>query len=142
MRKIQIAVVLAGLLSVTGAPAQQSAGSPAGKGKCWVATLKGTYGFYRTGVNVDGPLEAVGVAFYDGQGNSHSRQTINRNGELEFDVELTGTYEVDADCGVIGYHDGDEAYRGAVVDDGKTLYFISENNGAVIRGLATRTQSK
>src|SRR5258707_13148701 len=42
---------------------------------CSVATLNGTYGFYRTGTVPAGPLAAVGIATYDGNGNSTARQT-------------------------------------------------------------------
>jgi len=42
---------------------------------CSVATFNGTYGFYRTGTVPAGPLAAVGIATYDGHGNSTARQT-------------------------------------------------------------------
>ncbi len=42
---------------------------------CSVATFNGTYGFYRTGTVPAGPLAAVGIATYDGNGNSTARQT-------------------------------------------------------------------
>src|SRR5258706_14721731 len=42
---------------------------------CSVATLNGTFGFYRTGTTSVGPLAGVGLATYDGNGNSTARQT-------------------------------------------------------------------
>jgi hypothetical protein len=45
---------------------------------CSVATLQGAYGFYRTGTTPVGPLAAVGIATFDGQGNTSARQTITR----------------------------------------------------------------
>ncbi len=50
---------------------------------CSVATLNGTYGFYRTGTVPAGPLAAVGIATYDGNGNSTARQTTQPRVETE-----------------------------------------------------------
>ena len=48
---------------------------------CSTKTLQGFYGFYRSGTTTStGPLTAVGIGFYDGNGNVTATQTISRNG--------------------------------------------------------------
>ena len=47
---------------------------------CSTKTLHGSYGFYRSGTTTStGPLTAVGIGFYDGNGNVTATQTISRN---------------------------------------------------------------
>ncbi|HXN21135.1 MAG TPA: hypothetical protein VOA41_00155 [Candidatus Dormibacteraeota bacterium] len=98
---------------------------------CSNATLKGTYGFYRTGTTGVGPLAAVGLETFDGTGaHSPARQTIRRNGvtvrDLFADPALDGPYEVDPDCaGRFLNFDGSVAGHFVVVDGGKEIFGIS-----------------
>src|SRR2546426_12482639 len=65
---------------------------------CSTKTLHGFYGLYRSGTTSTGPLTAVGIVFYDGNGNNTATQTISRNGVFTLDQTTLGQYEVDADC--------------------------------------------
>src|SRR5678815_5174262 len=65
---------------------------------CSNKTLKGSYGFYRTGNTTvgmnPGPLAAVGILFFDGEGNWIVTQKIIRNGDITLpDSTFSGTYE-------------------------------------------------
>ena len=51
-------------------------------------TLKGSYGFYRNGTTSTGPLAALGILFFDGNGNVSGSQSISRNGVFTFDVPI------------------------------------------------------
>ena len=93
---------------------------------CSVATLQGAYGFYRTGTTPVGPLAAVGIATFDGQGNTSARQTIRKNGvttsDLFADPPLLGLYQVDADCaGRFLTPDGSVFALIVIADGGKEL---------------------
>jgi len=109
---------------------------------CSNKTLKGSYGFYRTG-NASmgmnpGPLTAVGILFLDGEGNAFARQSISRNGDFRFDVEFPSTYEVAEDCTGKGFNNGVEFTRMVIVDGGKEFYMLSETAGNAIYGVAKK----
>jgi hypothetical protein len=65
---------------------------------CTNATVKGTYGFQREGRTSNGPLTAVGIAMFDGQGNSVAQQTISRAGTFEDVTNQIATYNINPDC--------------------------------------------
>jgi hypothetical protein len=65
---------------------------------CTNATVKGTYGFQREGRTSNGPLTAVGIAVFDGQGSSVAQQTISRAGTFEEVTNQTATYNINPDC--------------------------------------------
>jgi hypothetical protein len=110
----------------------------AGK-RCSTATLKGSYGFYRTGTSAAGPLAAVGILFFDGKGNSTATQNISRNGVFDFDLTFPGLYEVDEDCTGKGFTtDGVEFVRLVIVDGGKGFYMLSESPGNAVYGVGTK----
>ena len=108
---------------------------------CSNASVKGTYGFYRTGTSSDGPLAAVGLITFDGAGaHSPARQTIRRNGvtvrDLFADPALDGPYEVDPDCaGKLLNVDGSVAGHFVVVDRGKEIFNISLRAGNSVIGV-------
>ena len=54
---------------------------------CSEKTLKGSYGFYRNGTTSTGPLAALGILFFDGNGTVSGSQNISRNGVFTFDVQ-------------------------------------------------------
>lgn len=76
---------------------------------CSLATLKGSWGFYRTGINVFGPYASVGIMFCDGNGNCKRRQAAQFNGAFERN-SLSFRYQVAADCTgkFLGEGDGGE----------------------------------
>ena len=105
---------------------------------CTNNTIKGTYGFYRTGPGPNGPVTAVGHITYDGHGNLTLIQDVVRDGEPSLDETGSGTYQVDPDCRAHGYNeDGVEISRSIVTQDGDTYYFISLT-GSNVYGVATR----
>ncbi len=108
--------------------------------RCSVASLKGSYGFYRTGTTAAGPLAAIGLATFDGNGNATVTQSISRNGEIEFDVEFPFLYEVSRDCTGKGFTtDHVETARMVVVDGGDGYYIFSESPGNSVFGVGTKT---
>src|SRR5467141_171544 len=107
---------------------------------CSVATLNGAYGFYRTGTVPAGPLVAVGIATYDGNGNSTARQTGRRNGVTGADLFTTpaspSTYEIDPDCACRQINpDGSVFAHFAVVDGGKEFFFLSLTDANTVYGV-------
>ena len=46
---------------------------------CSNKTLNGSYGFYRNGTTSTGPLAALGILFFDGNGSVSGSQNISRN---------------------------------------------------------------
>ena len=109
---------------------------------CTNMTVKGTYGFYRTGPGPAGQVSAIGWVTYDGHGHLNLVQDVVRGGEVSLDETATGTYQVDADCRAHGYNeDGDEISRAIIVDDGNSLYFISVT-GNNVYGVSTRIRGR
>jgi hypothetical protein len=111
---------------------------------CSNATLNGSYGFYRTGTiplpdGSRGSLAAVGILFFDGNGNSTATQSISRNGVFTFDVVGSGPYEVAEDCTGKGFTDsGVELFRFVIVDGGEGLYALSETSGNAVYEVVRR----
>lgn len=116
--------------------AQESVLNPA----CSLTTLKGTYGFFRTGTVPAGPLAAVGVATFDGNGSSTARQTIRKSGittsDLFADPPLVSLYQVDRDCtGEFLTPDGSVFAHIVIVDAGKELFGISLSDENTVTGV-------
>ena len=111
---------------------------------CSNATLNGSYGFYRTGTiplpdGSRGSLAAVGIQFFDGNGNMTATQSISRNGVFTFDVVGTGPYEVAEDCTGKGFSEsGVELFRFVIVDRGEGLYGLSETSGNAVYEVVRR----
>ncbi len=107
---------------------------------CSVASLKGAYGFFRTGTVPAGPLAAVGIITFDGAGNWTGRQTIRRNGvtvsDLFTDRPAVGLYEVFPDCtGKFLDLNGNVFAHVVVVDGGKELFGMSLSTGNSVYGV-------
>jgi hypothetical protein len=133
-------VIAAGLLLLA-SPLAQAADK--GDRPCSVATLKGTFGIYRTGT-IDfgaGGLAAVGILSFDGKGNGTVLQNISRNGDYYFDVDGTFNFEVNADCTGTFLSNGEEFSRMVVIDDGKGFYIFSESEGNAVHGVGTKIHS-
>jgi hypothetical protein len=116
---------------------------------CSVASVKGAYGFFRTGMVPVGPLAAVGIAMFDGSGTASARQTIRKNGvttsDLFTDPPLVGPYEVDSDCA--GRMLTDAVTRTVfahfvVVDGGKELFIISLTDANTVYGVMKKIRSE
>lgn len=112
-------------------------------GTCSNATLKGSWGYYRTGTNfnveVAGPYAGVGILFADGNGNAKRRQTVSFNGSYEKNT-ASFLYEVKSDCtGRLLTNNGNEFAWFVMVDGGKEFYMISKNN-QTIYGVGKRIQ--
>lgn len=113
---------------------------------CSVATLKGAYGFFRTGTTSAGPLAAVGIATFDGAGTATARQTIRKNGvtteDLFKDPAIQGPYEVDPDCtGRFLDGAGNVFAHFVVVDDGREIIGMSLSSGNSVYGIWKRIHS-
>jgi hypothetical protein len=108
---------------------------------CSTKTLHGSYGFYRSGTTSTCPLTAVGIVFYDGNGNNTATQTISRNGVFTLDQTTVGQYEVDADCTGRGFLNGVQISRTVIVDGGNEFYLLSMVAGNAVFGVAKKIHS-
>lgn len=109
---------------------------------CSTKTLHGSYGFYRSGTTTStGPLTAVGIVFYDGNGNNTATQTISRNGVFTIDQTTVGQYEVDANCTGRGFQNGVQISRTVIVDGGNEVYLLSMVAGNTVFGVAKKIHS-
>ena len=100
---------------------------------CSEKTLRGSYGFYRTGTTPMGPLVAVGFIFWDGNGNFTATQKTVRDGDTTRpEGTFSGTYEVYEDCTGRSFTNGVEFVRMIIVDDGKEIYQLSLTPGNTI----------
>ena len=102
---------------------------------CTSGTLKGTFGFYRTGNTPVGPLAAVGTINFDGKGNFTATQSISRNGSYSYDVAFSGTYTIARDCAGVSFLNGVEFARLVVTDGGHGFYIFSESAGNSVYGV-------
>lgn len=106
---------------------------------CSNKTLKGSFGFYRSGSTSTGPLAGVGIFSFDGNGNVSGSQSISRNGVFTFDAPILGPYEVAADCTARFLTDtGVEIARVIIVDSGNEVYFMSETAGNTVYGVGKK----
>lgn len=106
---------------------------------CSNLVLNGSYGFYRTGVDTDGPTVSIGIIVYDGHGNGTVNQSISFAGVFEFDLAGGFTYQIDDDCTGKAFNgDGEETTRLVVFDDGKGVYLMGEQDGSAVIGVGSR----
>ena len=127
MKRKIISIVMVALVGtlLLGVSQRVQADNPHG---CSNATLTGSYGFYGTGSNLDGPKAAVGIAFYDGKGNVKGRQRVSRNGSIDSGTTFSFEYEVAADCTGKGlFSDGEVFIHYVIVDGGNGFYFLSDS---------------
>lgn len=115
---------------------------------CSVASLKGAYGFFRTGTTSAGPLAAVGIATFDGTGAvAVARQTIRKDGitiqDLFTGPSLGGPYEVDPDCAARFLNpDGSVFAHAAIVDRGNELFILSLSDANSVYGVMKKINSR
>jgi hypothetical protein len=128
------AIGLTGILVLLTLPKQALHKVQAHEGSegCSVATLKGNYGQVLRGdvLNV-GPIVAVGVTTFDGAGHFVADQTINLNGNV-FQAPLTGTYTVNRNCTGIVDAVGTGLHSFVIVDGGKEMDLMDNNNAEVL----------
>ena len=113
-----------------------SSGSP---GTCSLRTLKGSYGDTISGTIVGfGPIAAIGVTNFDGQGHFTGTDTVNINGSGGISESSTGTYTVNSDCtgsSVTTFPDGRVVSLSfVIVNHGKEFLFLNTAPGLVITG--------
>jgi hypothetical protein len=111
------------------------------KAVCSNASLKGSFGFYRTGATSAGPLAALGILHFDGKGTVSGSQSISRNGAFQFDIVVAPSpYIVNEDCtGRFITADGiTEIARIVVTSGGKGLYVFSESPGNAVYGVGRK----
>ena len=99
---------------------------------CSIASLKGTYGYRRTGANngVGGPIAEIGIDVFNGDGmRGIIRSTRSTNGEIQDWTDFpwpSGSYTVDPDCtGSFFDADGTHSNDLVVLDGGKRFFLLS-----------------
>jgi hypothetical protein len=99
---------------------------------CSNASLKGTFGFYRTGTiragtPQTGALAAVGIITFDGTGTATGHQDISRNGVFELNLAGSISYQVNPECTFqfIDPSDGTVFADGVIVRGGTEIYGLS-----------------
>ena len=78
-----------------------------------------------------GPIVSVGVTTFDGKGNFVADQTINLNGNV-FPGHLTGTYTVNRDCTGDSEPLGEGPHSFVIIDGGKQMDLMDNNNAEVL----------
>ncbi len=119
---------------------------------CSVATLSGSYGFYRQGItgvatSNANALAAVGVTTFDGAGNTvaPAHQVISKNGVISDFNQAAGSggfYQVNSDCtGQLLMPDGITPVADfVIVDGGRGLYAMSLSGGNAVVEVARKVQ--
>jgi hypothetical protein len=109
---------------------------------CSNATLKGLYGFHRTGYTSDGPLAAVGIQNFDGTGKFTSRSHTSRNGVFE-SSKFSGRIQIAADCTAkVFAEDGVQLSSGVVVDNGNGLFLLTRTRGSSVVLVSRKIQTQ
>lgn len=110
--------------------------------RCGLADVRGSYGFFRTGVNPQGPIAAIGVGQFDGDGNMITTQSTNRNGTVT-QGSFPGRYEVTEDCRG-AWFDAAGAVIGhfVLLDGGNEFFFLSLSAGNTIAGHGKRIEPR
>jgi hypothetical protein len=98
---------------------------------CTLRSLEGTYGVQRMGHTSQGQLTAVGLAAFDGQGNSVANETISRNGVFS-ESQLPAPYTVNPDCTGTLTLDGAAFARLMIVNGGSSVLGMSLTPGNTV----------
>ena len=106
--------------------------------RCIKSDLRGSYGFYRTGVNAQGAIAAVGVGQFDGAGAMVTAQSTSRAGTVS-QGSFPGTYDVTEDCRGV-WHDpsGGVIAHFVLLGNGDEFFFLSTSAGNTITGHGKR----
>jgi len=126
------------------------AAAAAPNGRCYVGTVLGTYTYSYTGFTIaidhtQTPFATVGVASYDGQGNTRGESTTTTTDGKQASaraVPYTGTYTVTSDCRV---RETDTDINGVVYHyfeytgpNGTSFTFVEIDPNVVATGTETR----
>jgi len=114
------------------------------KTECSLEILEGSYGYFLSGnLNGVGPVGAVGLAAFDGEGGLTAQDTLNINGVTSHRTG-TGSYAINPNCTGSAKVDGD--YAGFAFDfmivpgaAGSEFTFIVTNPRTIQTGFAMRT---
>jgi hypothetical protein len=109
---------------------------------CSNKTLKGAYGLQRTGTTATGPVAAVGIISFDGEGNWTVTQSRSLNGIFNFDTTRSGTYEVAEDCSVKEFIDGQESARFVIIEGGLGFYSLVVTPGNTVYAVARKVHTR
>ena len=109
---------------------------------CSNQTLRGAYGLQRTGTTATGPVAAVGIISFDGDGNWMVTQSRSLNGIFNFDTTRSGTYEVADDCTVKEFIDGQESARFVIVEGGLGFYSLAVTPGNTVYAVARKVHTR
>ena len=128
-----VTVLVAGLFlfASTSQSRARATTKPHQDGSCSLESLKGDYGFYRTGTVPVGPPAAVGISTFDGRGVFSTAQTIRKNGETTGDLFTDGSgdayYSVEPNCTAkfINPDDGSVFAHAVIVGGGEEIFFMS-----------------
>ncbi len=109
---------------------------------CSNETLRGRYGFLRTGQNntLPGPVASLGQVTLDGHGNATENTVVtSRNGVITEGGSRTGNYVVNSDC--TGYFTGSDGSKGddfVVVQRGRKLLEASTQPGRIVTAVVEK----
>jgi hypothetical protein len=109
---------------------------------CSNETLRGRYGFLRTGQNnaLPGPIASLGQVTFDGHGNATENTVVtSRNGVITEGGSGTGNYVVNSDC--TGYFTGSDGSKGddfVVVQRGRKLLEMSTQPGRIVTAVVEK----
>jgi hypothetical protein len=121
---------------------------------CKNSTLKGTYGFYRTGTHtVPGlvtNIAAAGFMVFDGTGGIKAYQNASTSGAFVANNQSVGFYHVYPSCVftlsmapyIAPNYDEIDLTKvttvGVIVDEGKELYALSTDSGRAVLFIAKK----
>jgi len=108
---------------------------------CSAATLNGTYGFYKTGTTLEGPMVAVGILIYNGKGDVSVREHTSTNGKLK-SVKASYKVEIAANCTSKSFQDGALVSWDTIVDNGNRILLMTHIQGFTVYGLAEKIHTK
>jgi hypothetical protein len=99
---------------------------------CSVATLNGAYGLVLTGEVLQvGPIVAVGVSTFDGEGHFAGDLTSNLNGNV-VQQHASGTYTVNSNCTGIADVVGTGPHSFVIIAGGKEIELMANNTAEVL----------
>jgi hypothetical protein len=149
MNRLLVSTLIAGLVfgvlgfaSTTQSRPSTSPNLPHEAG-CSLESIRGSYGFYRSGTTPAGPLAGLGITNFDGRGGSSTIQSIRSTGEDTSDLFTDGAYDamysVDSNCSAKFINpDGSVFGHAVVVGGGEEIYIMSLSDHNTITGVMKR----
>jgi hypothetical protein len=126
------------LVEAPGASPRESRDDP--EAQCTVENVAGVYGFLGSGAALpnsaglpEGLVATVGVQIFDGQGQwKTTNHIVIVTGQPPFEVSLSGTYTVNADCTFTLVDTAGRANDGVFVLDRQEGFFIETVEGVFV----------